>query len=50
MKFRIYYTLPDGVEDYVVVAGETLEEIKEKADAEVAKRGGTNPWSEDVSQ
>lgn len=45
MRYRIHYTLADGTEDSVVVCGDTIEEVRERAEAEVARRGGTNPWS-----
>ena len=48
MKFKIHYTLPDGSDDSIVISGETTDEIREKADAELAKRGGTDPWSEEL--
>lgn len=49
MKYRIHYTLADGSEDSVVVTGGSIEAIRERAEEEVAKRGGTNPWSEPIS-
>lgn len=49
MKFRINYTLPDGSDDSVVISGDTTDEIREKADAELTKRGGTDPWSEEIA-
>ena len=48
MKFRIYYTTQDGTVDSIVVSGETTEEIRETADKELAKRGGQDPWSEEI--
>lgn len=48
MKFRIHYTLPDGAEDSIVITGESTDEIREKADAEISKRIGTDPWSEEI--
>jgi hypothetical protein len=48
MNFRIHYTLSDGSEDSIIVTGDDIEQIREKADAEVAKRGGTDPWSEEI--
>ena len=46
MTYRIHFDLPDGSSDSVLVTGETVEEIREKSQAELAKRGGINPWSE----
>ena len=49
MTFKIHFDLPDGTEDSIVLSGETAEEIRDKAVAELWKRGGKNPWSEEVS-
>ena len=49
MRYRIYFKLPDGSDDYVVVSGDTHDEIRERADEEVSKRNGSNPWSEQLS-
>jgi hypothetical protein len=48
MKFKIHFTLNDGTEDSIVVSGDTLEEIREKAYAELDKRGGRDAWSEEL--
>ena len=48
MKFNIHFEHPDGTEDHVVVNGNTIGEIQEKAGLELARRRGTNPWSEEV--
>lgn len=48
MKFRIHYQLADGSEDSIVIEGKTHEEIREQADKELEKRGGKNPWSEEL--
>lgn len=48
MRYRIHYTLADGTEDSVVVSGDTIEEVREQAHSEVARRGGTDPWSEEL--
>lgn len=47
-QMRCGNTLKDGNEDYIVIEGETLEEIAEKANTEVAKRGGLDPWSKEI--
>lgn len=49
MVFKIHYEHADGVEDAFVVSGDTLEEIKKAADKGIEKRGGINPWSEELS-
>lgn len=52
MKFRIHFKVPDvdgqQAEDSVVVEGDTVEQIREKADSEVLRRGGIDPWSEEL--
>jgi len=48
MTYRIYFTLRDGSDDSIVVAADTIEELRERAFAEIEKRGGSNPWSEKV--
>ena len=53
MKFRIHYTIKgaDGspVEDSIVIEGDTVEEIRNKADAALSHRGGVDPWSEELA-
>jgi len=48
MTFRIHFEHQDGTEDSFIVIGETVEEIRVKADAELKKRGGAHPWSEEL--
>lgn len=48
MIFKIHFTLSDGTEDFVVILGDTIDEIREKAQAELTKRGGQDPWSEEL--
>lgn len=47
MKFRIHYEV-NGHEDSVIVTGDTLEEIRDVANREIAGRGATNAWSEEL--
>ncbi len=49
MKFEIHFTLPSGDEDFIVLEGETVDELREMADCEIEKRGGTDPWSVPLS-
>lgn len=49
MKFRIHYELANGDEDSIVIEGDTLDDIRQKAGEEVAKRSGQNPWSEELN-
>ena len=48
MRYEIHFTTKDGRGDYVVVEGDTVEEIREKAEAEVSKRDGRDPWSKEI--
>ena len=50
MTVKIHFTYPDGTEDSVIVSGDIVEEIREKADAEVSSRNASNPWSEVLSE
>jgi len=45
MKFRIDFELPSGEEDHFFVTGDSIEEIREKAHAEIKKRAARNPSS-----
>lgn len=39
MRYRIHYTLADGSEDSIVLSGDTIEEIREKANVlEIVER------------
>lgn len=49
MMYRIHYKLSDGSEDSIVISGASIEGIRARADEELSKRGGTNPWSEAIS-
>lgn len=48
MAFIIHFELENGWEDSFVIEGETIEEIREKANYELKIRGGKNPWSERI--
>jgi hypothetical protein len=52
MKFRIHFELSDGTEDSIVVCGETVEDIRDKANAEVTKRTPhvADAWSEEIRE
>ena len=45
MKARINFTVGE-YEDSIIVCGDSPEEIRDTAEAEIAKRGGTNEWAE----
>lgn len=47
-RCKIHFVLSDGTEDCIVVSGDTDEEIREKAEAELTKRGGRDAWSEEL--
>jgi len=47
-NYRIHFTLPNGSEDSLELHTDTLEELREQAAAEVAKRKATDPWSEEL--
>ncbi len=48
MTFKIHFEHADGTEDSVIVEGETIEEIREEAEKQIAARNGQNPWSEEL--
>jgi hypothetical protein len=48
MKALIHFEHADGTEDSIIISGDTVEEVRSLADAELAKRGGKNPWSEEL--
>lgn len=50
MRFRIYGTAPCGDEDSIIVEGETLEEVREKASTETGVRNWINLWSEELDE
>ena len=47
MTFRIHFNIGE-YEDSFVISADTTDEIREKAEEELAKRGGTDPWSEEL--
>lgn len=49
MKFRIHFTV-DDTDDSIDVEGDTLEQIREQAAFELSKRGGSEPWSEELTE
>lgn len=46
--YKIHYTLKDGSEDWVLLRGETIKSIQEKASYHLLRVGGIEPWSEEV--
>lgn len=52
MTFKIHFTI-NGTQDYFIVSGETLEEVRIKTKEETNKRGldqiKNNLYSQDVS-
>lgn len=49
LRFRIHFTDINGAEDSVVIEGDTIEEVRELALAEVAKRDGQDFWSQEIT-
>jgi len=47
-EFRIHGEDQDGVEDSIVITGETLEELRAKALFEESNRKWSNCWSEQL--
>jgi len=51
MKFLIHWTIED-YEDYIIVEGDTIEEIRQFAKVETDRRGldetKNNLWSEEI--
>ena len=47
MKFLIHFTVK-AIEDSIFLEGETIDEIRDKATAELNRRGATNMWSEEI--
>lgn len=48
MIYKIHFENQNGEADFVVVSGETINEIQEQAARELTKRNGKNPWSEKI--
>ena len=48
MTFKIHFEHADGTEDFIIVNGDTTDEIREKAEADITRRGGKNLWSEEI--
>ena len=49
MKFRIHGCYCDGTEDSIVISGDTIEEVQEKAKIETEKRNWQDCWSEEIT-
>ncbi len=47
MKFRIHN---GDYEDSIIIEGETIEEIREKAHKETSKRNWKDCWSEELTE
>ncbi len=46
MKFKIFFTLRSGETDSIVISGNSIEELQQKA--KVEKRGAVDAWSEPI--
>ena len=49
MKFKLNYTLHDGTPDHVIVEGESVAEIRRKAQEHLDRVGGSDPWTEAIA-
>ena len=45
MEYEIFFTLANGETDSMIISGETIEEIQQKAKVEAEKRGAIDAWS-----
>ena len=45
MKFKLNYTLHDGTLHHVIVEGESVAEIRRKAQEHLDRVGGLYPWT-----
>lgn len=50
MKVIIHGTYPDGTEDSINIAGDSIAEIRKLAKEESEKRRWTNCWSETLEE
>ncbi len=48
MKFKIFFTLKSGETDSIVISGNSIEELQQKAKVEVEKRGAVDARSEPI--
>ena len=48
MRFEIHFEYMDGTTDNITLSGDSLEEIRQLAQAEVDKRNPADCWSEQV--
>lgn len=44
MRFEIGFTLENGEDDSMVIEGDSIEEIRRKAEAELAKRNAKDAY------
>jgi|GEM_PF-4302337 len=51
MTFKIHYTV-GNTEDYIIVSGDSIEDIRRRVDIETSQRGldqeKNNLWSEEI--
>lgn len=50
MTYEIHFTTPLGEEDFVLVSGETVEEVRQRAEHAVELRGGSAAWSREIGE
>lgn len=46
MIVRFHFEWPDGTEDYITLEGDTIEDVKSRADVELDYRHARERWSE----
>lgn len=45
-NIKMHFEWTDGTPDTLVIRGDTIKEVRDKANKELKKRNGKNPWSE----
>ena len=49
ISYLIHWESANGVPDSIYLTGDSIEEIRERAQFEVESRNGKNAWSEEVA-
>ncbi len=50
MRFKIHGTWRNGDQDYVVIKGDSIKEVREAANSFAIERGWTDLWSEKLKE
>lgn len=48
MTYRLYFEYENKIRDYMDISGDTLEEVRKNAYAELKKRNADGLWSERI--